>query len=266
MTTKTQAASFLAALGLLTTTGCQPPVVEAHIEPHHEHCETTDASGGEPKPGNLTVTGLATLEVTPNIADVTLDLTATAPTPRAAVTKLRTQEERMRKNLAGEGMATKDIAVSTLNLSPTSRWDAPRQRQVSTGYEARLRVTVATEDFSQIPAVVEAGANAGVTTSSTTFRNTEMSELKRKVRDMALDAAKAKARQFQDSLELGSMRVVSVSEAPSGMAWSAYGLGLRFDNAVATANIAGVAGTASGAVHAQTLPLQLTVTVGYALG
>jgi len=248
------------------TTGCQPPVVEAHIEPRRGHCETAESSGGDAKPGNLTVTGTATLQVTPNIADVTLELTATAPNPRAAVAKLRTREEAMRKNLGDEGMTTEDIAVSTLDLGPTSRWDAPRQRQVSTGYEARLRVTVETEDFSQIPAVLEAGANAGVTTSSTTFRNTEMTELKRQVRDMALDAAKAKARQFQGSLELGVMRVVSVSEAPSGMAWSAYGLGFGFDNAIATANVSAIAGAASAPVHAQTLPLQLTVTVGYALG
>lgn len=170
----------------------------------------------------------------------------------------------MRKNLSDEGMAAEDVAVSTLTLGPTSRWDAHRQRQVPTGYEARLRVSVATEDFAQIPAIVEAGANAGVTTSSTTFRNSEMSALKRKVRDMALDAAKAKAKQFQSSLELGRMRVVAVSEAPSGMAWSAYGLG--FDNAVVTANAVGFAGAATGSVQAETLPLQLTVSIGYELG
>lgn len=210
------------------------------------------------------MTGTATLEVTPNVADVALELSATAPNPRAAVAKLRSREEAMRKNLADEGMAPEDIVVSTLNLNPTSRWDGARQRQIPTGYDARLRVTVATEDFSQIPAIVEAGANAGVTTSSTAFRNSEMTTLKRKVRDMALDAAKAKAAQFQGALELGAMRVVSVSEAPSGMAWSAFGLG--FDNAFATANISAAAGASGGPVHAQTLPLQLTVTVGYALG
>ncbi|MGH1348689.1 MAG: SIMPL domain-containing protein [Nannocystales bacterium] len=255
--------SLVATWGLLALSGCQPPVVQAHIDPHSERCQPSD-SGLDDKSGTLTVTGTATLEVTPNVADVTLDLTATAANPRHAVAKLRSREEAMRTNLAEEGMATQDIAVSTLTLSPTSRWDAARQRQIPTGYEARLRVTVATEDFSQIPAVVEAGANAGVTTSTTTFRNTEMSELKRKVRDMALDAAKAKARQFQGALELEGMRVVAVSEAPSGMAWSAYGLG--FDNAIVTANVAGVAGPSGGAVQAQALPLQLTVTIGYALG
>lgn len=260
----TSPVSFLASLGLLVATGCQPPVVEAHIEPKHQHCAEGVADGPDTPSGNLTVTGTATLKVTPDIADVTLELTAAATSPRAAVAKLRTREEAMRKNLAEEGMAAEDIAVSTLNLHPTSRWDVPRQRQIPTGYEARLHVTVATKDFSQIPAVVEAGANAGVTTSSTTFRNTEMTQLKRRVRDMALDAAKAKAKQFQGSLELDVMRVVSVSEVPSGMAWSAYSPG--FDNAVFTANIANVAGAASGPVQAQTLPLQLTVTVGYALG
>lgn len=264
MTTIVQPTPILAALGLLATAGCQPPVVEADIEPQHERCETTGPPQGDSKPGNLTVMGTATLEVTPNVADVTLELTATAPSPRAAVAKLRAREQVMRKNLSDDGVAAQEVAVSTLNLGPLSRWDAPRQRQVPTGYEARLRVSVETEDFAQIPSIVEAGANAGVTTSSTTFRNSEMSALKRKVRDMALDAAKAKAQQFRSSLELGRMRVVAVSEAPSGMAWAAYGLG--FDNTVGMANAVGGAGSATGPVHAETLPLQLTVTIGYELG
>lgn len=256
-----QPVPLLATLGLVATLGCQPPVVEAHIEPQHERCETADSACNESKPGSLTVTGTATLEVTPNVADVTLELTATAPSPRAAVAKLRGREEAMRKNLSDEGMAAEDVAVSRLTLGPTSRWDAARERQIPTGYEARLRVSVATEDFAQIPGIVEAGANAGVSTSSTTFRNSEMSALKRQVREMALDAAKAKAQQFGTSLELGHMRVVAVSEAPSGLAWSAYGL----DNAVATANIVGFAAAAPGPVQAETLPLQLTVSIGYEL-
>ncbi len=248
--------SLILACGLLGLTACQPPVVEAHLEPRPPAC---DDPAIQPTPGSLSVTGTATLDVAPDAADVKLDLTSRAASPRAAVKKLRSQEEAMRTLLDEEGIEAETIAVSTITLHPTHRWDANRERQVLTGYEAKLCVTVETGDFALIPGIVEAGAKAGVTTSSTAFRNTKMSELKSQVREMALEAAKSKAGQFRDALGLELTRVVSVGETQSGQAWSRYTLGL--DNAVA--NVAGFAGTTRSSLQAETLPLTLTVTVAY---
>lgn len=234
-------------------------MVEAHIEPHRSADESPNSTE---KPGNLTVTGTATLDVTPDTADVRLDLLASANTPRRAVAKLRQREQQMRKNLEGEGIESDALAVSTIRLSPKQRWDAQRERQILVGYEATLCVTATTKDFAQIPAIIEGAADAGVTTVSTAFRSTRLTELKREVRQMALDAAKAKADQFKDSLALDLSRVMSVAESQAGAAWSTYGRGL--DNV--TANVSAFVPGAPTRVQAETLPLTLTVTVGYALG
>lgn len=250
--------SGFALFTLLATTACQPPVVTAHIEP-----ERIPASvNPEPdKPqGGLTVMGTATLDVAPNEASVSLDLVSHASSPRAAVEKLRTREAAMRANLEAEGIDEDAMAVSMVRLNPTQRWDAQRERNIPTGYDATLSVTATTEDFSTIPAIIEAGAKAGVTRSSTTFSNSNLTDLKARVRGMALDAAKAKATQFSESLELPTLRVVSVAESQAGQAWSTYGR--AFDNVVANASNA-VPGL-PGALQAETLPLTLTVTIGYA--
>lgn len=166
----------------------------------------------------------------------------------------------MRANLEAEGIETDAIAVSTVRLNPTHRWDAHRERNIPTGYDATLSVTATTEDFTTIPAIMEAGAKAGVTRSSTTFSNSELTDLKARVRGMALEAAKAKAAQFSEALELPALRVVSVAESQAGQAWSTYGR--AFDNVVA--NAMDFVPSLPGALQAETLPLTLTVTVGYA--
>ena len=253
-----QSLRIASVLALLGTAACQPPVVEAHIEP----AAAAQPDPEKPTPGALSVTGHATLDVTPDVADVKLDLSARAGTPRAAVAKLRESETAMRKNLEGEGIESDEVAVSAINLAPKHRWDAQRERQILIGYEATLCVTVSTKDFAEIPAIIEAGAKAGVTQSSTRFRSTEMVALKRRVREMALDAAKAKAEQFRESLGFELVRVTSVGENQAGAAWSTYGLGL--DNV--TANAFEVVPGARSFVQAETLPLSLTVTIGYELG
>lgn len=251
--------SFVLALCALgATTACQPPVVQAHIEPDRASASSTAAP--QKTGGGLTVAGTATLDVAPDEASVALHLVSHASSPSAAVEKLRKREATMRANFESEGVAADALAVSTVRLNPTHRWDAGRERNIPTGYDATLCVTATTRDFTTIPAIIEAGAKAGVTQSSTAFSNSNLTDLKARVRGMALDAAKAKAAQFSDALELPMMRVVSVAESQAGQAWSAFGQ--AFDNVVA--NASEFVPSHPGALQAESLPLTLTVTVGYA--
>ncbi|MEM6292241.1 MAG: SIMPL domain-containing protein [Myxococcota bacterium] len=253
---------MLALTTLAALAGCQPPatpVVEAHIET--PRAPASAAAEPDAPGGGLTVRGTATLDVAPNQAAVKLDLVSHASSPRAAVERLRAREAQMRANLADEGVDADAMAVSTVQLNPTHRWDAQRERNIPTGYDATLCVTATTEDFTTIPAIIEAGAKAGVTQSSTRFSNTEMTALKSRVRGMALEAAKAKAAQFSEALDLPGLRVTSVAESQAGQAWARYGG--PFDNNI-VANAAEFVPSTPGPLQAETLPLTLTVTVGYA--
>ncbi len=250
-------------LATLTTMLCAcqpgpPPVVEAHFAPD-ESCTADEDS----TPGTLSVSGTATLEVTPDIADVRMDLTSQARTPSAAAATLRKRESKMRASLDEQGVGTDQVTVSTLSLQPKTRWDANRELNVLVGYQASMAVTVSTSDFDRIPAVIEASAEAGVTSVATQFRSTKLPELKAKVRDMALRAAKSKTDQFTGALDMTIAGVRQVAEAPTGAGWTAYGRTL--DNFVANNAEFAVVPSTLTEIRPETHPLTLTVNITYEL-
>jgi uncharacterized protein YggE len=103
---------------------------------------------------------------------------------------------------------------------------------------------------------MEAGSEAGAIQMSSQFRRSDMPELKKKVRDMALAAAKEKAKQTAGALEIELGRIVSVGENVGGAMWNqAY----FPQNAAARDNSSG--GTLGGTMQ----NLSLDVTIGYQL-
>ena len=92
---------------------------------------------------------------------------------------------------------------------------------------------------------------------SSQFRRSDLPELKKKVRDMALIAAKDKAKQTAGTLGIKLGRVISVAENPNGHMWSsAY---FPQANMAETRNDSGV--VLGGTMQ----PLTLEVTIGYEL-
>jgi uncharacterized protein YggE len=97
-----------------------------------------------------------------------------------------------------------------------------------------------------------AGANASRIFSS--FRRSDLPQLKTKVRDMALTAARAKAKQMTDALGIKLGRVVSIAESRNdGSAY--YG---SVSNEV-------IRGPRIDAVEGSTQQLTLDVTLGFEL-
>jgi uncharacterized protein YggE len=109
---------------------------------------------------------------------------------------------------------------------------------------------------------MEAGANAGATTMSSQFRRSDLHELKKQVRDMALKAAKEKAQSTAKALGIELGRVTAVAETPAGAMWSSHYFPNYLANEAAQAPAAAQsAATLGGALQ----PLKLDVTVGYEL-
>jgi uncharacterized protein YggE len=87
------------------------------------------------------------------------------------------------------------------------------------------------------------------------FRRSNLPELKTRVRDMAVAAARTKAKQLADGVGAKLGRVVSVAEAPGGSGW----YGSQVSNAVE------VRSNGSASVDGALQPLTLEVTLGYEL-
>ena len=210
-------------------------------------------------PGVMTVTGSAQLEVSPDYLDLTMTLSSDGARPGVAASSLAAKQREAIDALTKLGLKTKDLTISHVTLNPIYKDYA--QLKVIT-YRAEITITATTKQFDQLAPMMEAGANAGATTMSSQFRRSDLPELKKKVREMALKAAKEKAQITAKALGIELGRVTAVAETPGGAMWSSY----YFPNYVANASEQAPAAaqptpTLGGALQ----PLKLDVTVGYSL-
>ena len=208
------------------------------------------------RPGVMTVTGSATLEVSPDCADLTMTLSTDGAKPGVAAATLAKKQQEVIEAMKQLGIEASDLKISHLTLNPIYKdW---QQLKLVT-YRAEITITATTKKFDQIAAMMEAGANAGATSMTSQFRRSDLPELKKKVREMALKAAKEKAQTTAVALGIELGRVTSVGEAPAGVMWQSR----YFPNYVV--NAAEQAPAAAQTVGGALQQLTLDVTVGFEL-
>lgn len=218
----------------------------------------------EVRPGSMTVTGTATLEVSPDCADLTMTISSDGARPGIATKGVKEKQQALLEALTRLGVASSDIKLSYLDLNPiyAPNPDGWSQLKVAT-YRSQITVTVTTKKFDQIGDIMEAGASAGASAMTSQFRRSDLPELKKKVRDMALAAAKDKAAQTAKSLGISISRVVSVAEAPAGVMWGSHYFP-QVSNAMETRpSVPSGPGIAIGGALQ---PLTLDITIGFELG
>ncbi|HTJ41443.1 MAG TPA: SIMPL domain-containing protein [Kofleriaceae bacterium] len=203
----------------------------------------------------MTLNGTATLEIAPDTADMHITLAAELPRPKQAASSVRAKQQALSKALAAIGLASDDISLSYLSISPV--YD---EHGHLLDYSAAITVTASTHDFDRLAEIMEAAANSGATSTSTDFRVADMATLKKKVRAQALAALKDKADQMSSSLgiKLGRIRAVAENQGGDGWAWNGS---VTVSNSV---DFAPRAPTASGA-RAEAQSLTLTVSATYEL-
>jgi uncharacterized protein YggE len=209
------------------------------------------------RPGTMTVTGQATLELSPDCADVSITIGVEHDKTSLAMKQLEQKKLAMLAALDKAGIESPQVKLSSLGIDPVYAVDA---RGYPTSfvrtYRAQITVIATTKDFAKISDIMDAGASAGATSMSTQYRRSDLAEQKQKVRDMALAAAKAKAEQTAKALGITLGRVVSVGENAGGHMWGNQ----YFPNAASTMD-AHTAVALGGTLQ----PLTLDVTVGYEL-
>jgi len=195
-------------------------------------------------PGLMTVTGSATLEVNPDCADLTMTISSDNIKPGAAVSSVDSKEAGLITALSKQGIAPNDMKLSLVTLEPV--YEQNLYPLVIHTYRAQITVTATTRDFAKISALMEAGSDAGAIQMSSQFRRS----------DMALAAAKDKAKQTAGSLGIDLGRIVSVGENVGGAMWNQSYFP---QNAVTRDNSSGpsLGGTMQN--------LSLDVTIGYQL-
>ncbi len=117
----------------------------------------------EPHHGSLETTGIGSIEVAPDVAEVRLSVITEAPTATAAASA---NAERLREVLdAVEALPHQRVSTVGLSLQPTYRFEPATGESSITGYRAEntIKVETAVEDAGRI---FDAGIAAGANTSS----------------------------------------------------------------------------------------------------
>lgn len=209
-------------------------------------------------PPSFSVTGAAKMEIVPDCADVAMTISGEGAKSAAAAAISKERQRKLIELLQAAGVQAGDIKLSSVQLTPVIEYNKNGE-VTARRFRSETHVVVTTKDFAKISDIFDAGAAAGISTMSSSFRKESLDELKKQVRDMALNAAKAKAKQMAANLGFEIGPVIGVVENPGGYMWqNAY-----FPQA--TANIAAASPADAQApvrlgVDTQELNLDIAVT------
>ena len=240
--------SILLALAVALAIAATRPTPTQHISVAMPAAEPPGEAGGPSR--GFTVSGTATLEAVPDIADLRATISVEHPSAREATRLARQRQEAARAAVDKAGVPATDLALGHLQLTPVHH---PKTGAVLR-YQASVGLTASTRDFDRLAPLMEALGAAGATHMATTFRVADLPALKKKVRQMAGKAAREKAQELASAVGFDLGEVRTVVEAP-GDGWGWNGV---YANAIATE-------TAPAAAHGDLQSVTLTVTVTYDL-
>jgi len=207
----------------------------------------------------IEVDGTARLDITPDRVDLFITLSQEGKTPRQAAKAVHVQRKGLLAAVKMLRLPDKRIVISHLSLNPRY---ASHGRTI-TGYSADLTFIVKIHDPALLTDYVEAAAVVGASRLRTQFRSSRMQEMKRRVREMALKAAKLKAEQIArvTGVKVGQLRTVRESSHGN---WTGSRWGWGTDNLVAN-SYSRAGGSGGGRARPDAIRLHLSVLVGYAI-
>jgi uncharacterized protein YggE len=238
----------------LFAAGAAGSLVACRQEPPNVTIHTTDKDVVHK--GTMVVTGTATMQVSPDLADLIMTLEGKAMRPGAAAASVRKKQDQLVAALRALGIEDADLKLSTLSIQPVYEWIA--SSQVFKGYTARIVITATTRKFDQLGAMMEAGGEAGAVEMSSAFRRSDLDDLKKKVRELALLAARDKAKQSSTVLGLELGRISGIVEDGHSYMFTNY----YFPQ---VANVMDSNGRSVPNIGAELQPLTLNVTLTYDL-
>ncbi len=205
----------LVAMAALAAVACNDPA------PVIVHAAPPAQSSADQR--RFTVTGTATLEVAPDVLDVMMTLSVKRRKADDAVAQLRADQTKLQQQLFDAGLLQKhELEVDQFNVRPLYEWR--KDRQVFLGYEATGSLVASLREFHNVGGVMQAATENGVTQLQTRFRSTEMTAKKEAVREMALKAARDKARQMSAAVDAKLGPVVAIAELTNS--WQAMSGGV----------------------------------------
>jgi uncharacterized protein YggE len=164
------------------------------------------------KPPTLSLSAQGETRIKPDMASITLGVTAEAPSAAEAVRQNATKMNAVLAALKRAGLADKDIQTSSLNLSPQYVYQENLQPRL-TGYQVSNQVTVTVHDLTRLGQAVDAVVGAGATNiGNISFGLTDPKAAEDEARLKAVAAVQAKAELYAKATGHRIARLASLSE------------------------------------------------------
>ena len=174
----------------------------------------TSQDGGQQK--GLWVTGEGIVDVTPDIAILTVGVEAQESTVARARGEAAGAMERLFQALKARGVADRDIRTSQFSIAPEYRYDDRQRQQVLVGYRAQNLVTIKLRNLKDAgPIIDDAAAAAGelARVKGISFTLENPAPQRDQARSEAVRQALAKARQMATDAGITLGKVLFLSEA-----------------------------------------------------
>lgn len=145
----------------------------------------------------ISVNGLASKMIEPNLAKIDLDVWAKGSDAKTAQNFLAKQAEKLRATLNENRIKAEDIQTQYLNVSPEYVWE--KNKQKLTGYRASQRFAVILHDLKKTGVILQAAVTSskendvGVSLGSLVLDSDRKAEVMSAVLESAVSDAKAKA-------------------------------------------------------------------------
>lgn len=162
----------------------------------------------------IVVSGHGTVSVTPDIANISLGVQATAPTGTEALDTISEKSTALVATLKGLGLAAEDLQTSGLSLYPQYGDDGVEIR----GYNASVSVEVTVRDVTRVGEIIDGAqgfVGEGLTIGGISFSYDDPEAVLEGARIAAIENATVRAGQFASAagVELGA--VVRIVEPTS---------------------------------------------------
>ena len=161
----------------------------------------------------FTVSGVGKVTAVPDMAYVTLGITANSSNVKSAQSQANTIINKVADNLKSLGVDSKDIKTTSYYISPSYDYQSGTNR--ITGYTVSINLSVTVRNLDQVNTVIDQSTAAGITNIGgiqLTINEVKQKELARQARDQAVTEAKTRAQELSSSAGLSLGKIINIQE------------------------------------------------------
>ena len=172
------------------------------------------------QPQGIWVNGQGKVTVTPDIAVVSLGISAQSTSVAQAQSQAADAMTKVMNALTGNGIAQKDIQTQRYSIQQVTRWDQDKQQETVIGYRVTNMVTAKIRALDKTGAIIDAVAMAGgdlTRVSGISFSVEDPNPYYDQARQKAMADAKSKAEQLASLSGVVLGRVVYINEGSASV-------------------------------------------------